>query len=158
MTPSQLAFHEAHKARQARFVAAAERYEWNKKAAQDRLAAPKADVISLERQRQRRDYETTRRKMQYQTMAQRVIGAVAREFDLTPADITGPVRRQHLCVARFVAIGLLMEMTNMSLPAVGRRFGGRDHTSILHARKKAQQLFADESFRNRLDQIRASIA
>lgn len=158
MTPSQLAFHEAHKARQARMAKAAARYEWNKKAAQDRLAAPKADVISRERQRQRRDYETTRRKMQYQTLAQRVIGAVAREFNLKPADITGPVRRQHICTARFVAIGLLMEMTNMSLPAVGRRFGGRDHTSILHARKKAQQLFADESFRDRVDRIKAEIA
>ena len=68
-----------------------------------------------------------------------VIESVAQWFDLTPSDITGKSRFGHIVSARFVAMRLLFEMRyedgsrRFSYPMIGRFFGGRDHSTIIHA-------------------------
>lgn len=62
----------------------------------------------------------------------RIIGATARLHGLTPADLTGPSRRRQAAQARGIAMYLARTLTAKSLQAIGRAFGGRDHTTVLH--------------------------
>lgn len=154
MTPLQAELHQAHKARQARMAAAAERHAWNTRA---RLEQAMPAVISIKLP-VRRVYETKKRLPNYMPLATRVLKSVADEFDMTVEELIGQRRTNRYCIARFVVVGILTEMTQMSLPAMGRRLGGRDHTTILHAQRQAKKLFSTEAFRNRIDQIKSEIA
>lgn len=153
MTPTQHALHQAHKARQMNFAVAAQRHiEKSRPLAPTRRIVEPSALISV-----RRLYETKARLPDYVPIAMRVLKVVAREFDISVEDLIGPKRTQKYCVPRFVAVGVLTEITKMSLPAMGRRLGGRDHTTIIHAQKRAEKLFATEAFRNRVDQIKSEV-
>ena len=65
---------------------------------------------------------------------------VCRLFNMNLADITGPIRSKEIVLARQVAMYLSRELTDSSLPAIGRAFGGRDHSTVFHACKKIAQL------------------
>jgi len=65
----------------------------------------------------------------------RVIGATARLHGLLPADLTGPSRRRQAAQARGMAMYVARTLTGKSLQAIGRAFGGRDHTTVLHGIK-----------------------
>ena len=54
--------------------------------------------------------------------------------------LVGPSRRQPLVRARQTAMYLCRELTDLSLPKIGRAFGGRDHTTVLHACRKIAEL------------------
>lgn len=156
MTPTQLALHQAHKARQMKFALAAQRHieQTRPKPVMPllRFVEP-TELIS-----RRRVYETKARLPDYMPLTWRIINLVAREFGMTVEDLTSAKRTKWYCIARFVAVGIMTEMTKTSLPAMGRRLGGRDHTTIIHAQKQAEKLFASEAFRNRVDQIKAEAA
>lgn len=62
----------------------------------------------------------------------RIINATARLHGLTAADLTGPSRRRQVAWARGVAMYLARTLTGRSLQAIGRGFGDRDHTTVLH--------------------------
>lgn len=62
----------------------------------------------------------------------RVINATARCLGVAPADIVGPSRSRRVAQARAVAMYLARVLTTGSLEALGRAFGGRDHTTVLH--------------------------
>lgn len=73
-----------------------------------------------------------------------VIAAVAHEFGVTRSDLLGPSREHHVVRPRQIGMYLAWAMTGRSLPELGRHFGGRDHTTVLHAaRKIAAQMRAD---------------
>lgn len=114
-------------------------------------------VLSLPPERRRREYETAKTPSAFMPLSQRILRAVADEFELNVRDMTSGLRKQCYVDARFVVVGMLLEMTDMSLPAIGRRLGGRDHTTMIHARKKAEAMFAEEAFRNRVDQIKQAV-
>ena len=57
-------------------------------------------------------------------------------FKITTSDLLSKKRTQALALARQVAMYLCREMTNASLPQIGERFGGRDHTTVMHAYNK----------------------
>ena len=63
----------------------------------------------------------------------RIIARVAMVFSVSPKDVTGPRRLRTVTAARRVAMYLARTLTGASLPAIGRQFGGRDHTTVLHA-------------------------
>jgi chromosomal replication initiator protein len=65
-----------------------------------------------------------------------IIGQTAQYFSLTIDDLCGPSRRRNLIDARHIAMYLCREMTDLSLPAIGREFGGRDHTTVMNACRK----------------------
>lgn len=61
-------------------------------------------------------------------------------FGLTSQDMTSQQREQPRCRARQIAMYLCCRLTGLSLPQIGRQFGGRDHTTVLHARRRIEEL------------------
>jgi hypothetical protein len=69
-----------------------------------------------------------------------ILAAVSERFDVPLNHIKGERRTRTIMVARQVAYVLCAQLTGSSLPAIGRAFGGRDHTTVLHAMKKLRWL------------------
>ncbi len=65
---------------------------------------------------------------------------VSRFFTIDVRDLRGPQRRRHIVRARGVAMYLAWHLTDKSLAAIGRYFGKRDHTTVLHACRKTESL------------------
>ena len=73
-----------------------------------------------------------------------IIGATAAACGLSPTDLVGPSRRQPLVRARQTAMYLCRELTDLSLPKIGRAFGGRDHTTVMHALDRVKALMVED--------------
>jgi chromosomal replication initiator protein len=65
---------------------------------------------------------------------------VAKYYNLKVTDLTGIRRSRSIARPRQVAMSLAKELTNHSLPEIGEAFGGRDHTTVIHACKKIEEL------------------
>ncbi|WP_370945849.1 chromosomal replication initiator protein DnaA [Amycolatopsis sp. cg5] len=72
-----------------------------------------------------------------------IMGATAEFFDVTLDDLCGPGKTKALATARQIAMYLCRELTDMSLPKIGQTFGGRDHTTVMHADKKIRKEMAE---------------
>ncbi len=72
-----------------------------------------------------------------------IMGQTASYFGLSIDDLCGPSRSRVLVTARQIAMYLCRELTDMSLPKIGQQFGGRDHTTVMHADKKIRGLMAE---------------
>ena len=72
-----------------------------------------------------------------------IMGQVAAYFDFTIEDLCGQSRTHVLVTARQIAMYLCRELTDLSLPKIGQQFGGRDHTTVMHAVKRIRQLMAE---------------
>ncbi len=72
-----------------------------------------------------------------------IIAQTAAYFGVSLEDLTGPSRGRHLVMARQISMYLCRELTSMSLPQIGREFGGRDHTTVMYADRKIRQLLAE---------------
>ncbi len=70
---------------------------------------------------------------------------VADHFNIRLSDMLGPKRTRTIARPRQIAMYLSKEMTSRSLPEIGRRFGGRDHTTILHGVRKVEEIRAVDS-------------
>jgi chromosomal replication initiator protein len=68
--------------------------------------------------------------------ARAILEATASMFDFSVEDLTGQSRRRPLVTARQVAMYVFRELTDFSYPMIGREFGGRDHTTVIHAVEK----------------------
>ena len=66
----------------------------------------------------------------------RIQDLVAERFELTLDELCGEKRSQNIVFPRQVAMYLSRELTDASLPKIGRQFGGRDHTTVIHATTK----------------------
>jgi chromosomal replication initiator protein len=85
--------------------------------------------------------------------------AVGASFDLPPSALTGPSRAAAPLQARQLAIYLCREMTGLSLPQIGRAFGGRDHATVLNSirRVEKKRQAGDPDTCARLDRLRIEI-
>lgn len=72
-----------------------------------------------------------------------IINNTADYFRLGIDELTGTSRAQAIATARQIAMYLCREMTNLSLPKIGQLFGGRDHTTVMHACKKIAELMKE---------------
>ncbi|GHI56633.1 chromosomal replication initiator protein DnaA [Streptomyces rubradiris] len=72
-----------------------------------------------------------------------IMGATADYFGLTVEDLCGTSRGRALVTARQIAMYLCRELTDLSLPKIGAQFGGRDHTTVMHADRKIRALMAE---------------
>ena len=72
-----------------------------------------------------------------------IIAQTAAYFALSIDDLCGPSRSRMLVTGRQIAMYLCRELTELSLPKIGQQFGGRDHTTVMHADKKIRQLLAE---------------
>ena len=70
---------------------------------------------------------------------------VAEHYNIRLADMIGPKRLRNIARPRQVAMYLAKQLTLRSLPEIGRRFGGRDHTTIMHGVKRIEELMATDS-------------
>jgi chromosomal replication initiator protein len=70
---------------------------------------------------------------------------VAEHYNVRLSDMIGPKRVRTVARPRQVAMYLSKQLTPRSLPEIGRRFGGRDHTTIMHGVRKIEELMATDS-------------
>ncbi len=66
-------------------------------------------------------------------------------YDIKIADMSSPRRLKQVTVPRQVAMYLCKQLTSLSLPDIGRKFGGRDHTTVLHSVRKVEELLSKDS-------------
>jgi chromosomal replication initiator protein len=91
--------------------------------------------------------------------APRIQQTVAAHFGLKISELRSKRRQQAVVFPRQVAMYLCRELTEASLPEIGRHFGGRDHTTVLHACAKIARLEeTDESVARLLWQLRRTLA
>ena len=83
---------------------------------------------------------------------------VAEYYGIRLADMHSPRRARAVARPRQVAMYLSKQLTSKSLPEIGRKFGGRDHTTILHAVKKIEELMEREkSIHEDIDLLRRTL-
>jgi chromosomal replication initiator protein len=75
--------------------------------------------------------------------ASMIMGQTASYFGLSIDDLCGSSRSRVLVTARQIAMYLCRELTDLSLPKIGQQFGGRDHTTVMHAERKIRQLMSE---------------
>ncbi len=78
-----------------------------------------------------------------QITAGQILDTSAKHFGFTVDDLCGPSRRRPLVMARQIAMYLFRDLTDFSYPAIGREFGGRDHTTVIHAYDKISGLMKE---------------
>lgn len=87
-----------------------------------------------------------------------VIAQTAGYFGLTIDDLCGTSRSRVLVTARQIAMYLCRELTDLSLPKIGQQFGGRDHTTVMHANRKiAGQMAERRSTYNQVTELTSRI-
>ena len=72
-----------------------------------------------------------------------ILEATSKMFDFTIEELQGKSRRRPLVTARQIAMYVFRELTDLSYPAIAREFGGRDHTTVIHAVEKIKALMRE---------------
>ncbi len=72
-----------------------------------------------------------------------ILGQTAAYFNISMEELCSKSRTRTLVTARQIAMYLCRELTDMSLPKIGQEFGGRDHTTVIHADRKIRELMAE---------------
>jgi len=85
-----------------------------------------------------------------QTTATSIIDSVSKYFNIPREDITGKKRNREFVEPRMVAIYLISEFLNLPLVSIGGLMGGRDHTTIMHAKNKVATLLKDDQRTKRI--------
>ncbi len=87
-----------------------------------------------------------------------ILEAVARFYNLEPSDLTGRRRKKEIVTPRQMAMYLIRQETQASLPQIGQALGGRDHTTVLHGCGKiASQIETDEQLRREMLAIKETL-
>jgi chromosomal replication initiator protein len=88
----------------------------------------------------------------------RIQELVSDRFQLSLEELCGDRRSQHIVYPRQVAMYLSRELTDSSLPKIGKEFGGRDHTTVIHATSKIARLIKeDRSVYNLVQELTARV-
>jgi chromosomal replication initiator protein len=89
---------------------------------------------------------------------ERIQELVCERFSVSMGELTGDRRSQNIVYPRQVAMYLSRELTDSSLPKIGKQFGGRDHTTVIHATSKIARLInQDRSVYNLVQELTARI-
>ena len=70
---------------------------------------------------------------------------VASHYSIKLSDMFSTKRSRQIALPRQVAMYLSKQMTTLSLPEIGKNFGGKDHTTVLHAVRKITEAMKDDS-------------
>jgi chromosomal replication initiator protein len=90
---------------------------------------------------------------------ERILAAVSERFGVRPETLVGKRRTQAIALPRQVAMYLMRNLTELSLVEIGRIFGGRDHSTVIHAiRQVAERVQGDESFRDKVNGLFSTVA
>lgn len=82
------------------------------------------------------------KEMGNRVMALPIIRAMCKEYGYTYADIRSDHRRRPICFVRQKMMWVIRQRTQFSYPEIGRKFGGRDHATVIHAVNKIEALIA----------------
>ena len=83
-----------------------------------------------------------------------ILSAVAESTGVSVTEMTGDKRSRAVVESRHLAMYLARELTDASLPKIGDRIGGRDHTTVLHAVEKVTKLMReDRELYNRVQRL-----
>ena len=89
---------------------------------------------------------------------EQVVQLVARVFNIKTEQILGRNRSRNFALPRHVAMYLMREDGNISLPQIGEKMGGRDHTTVMHACDRVADLIErDDHLRHQIVQIREQL-
>lgn len=87
-----------------------------------------------------------------------ILEAVASRFDVQVSDLQGKKRSKSITQPRHVSMYLARKLTSKSLEDIGGYFGGRDHSTVLHANRTIGKLAeSDPTFRKLLDEIASEV-
>lgn len=85
--------------------------------------------------------------------------SVAEHFNLKVSDLKSPRRHKNLAVPRQIAMYLCKKHVKASFPEIGNKFGGKDHTTVIHAVRRVNEYISnDQSFKDRIDELEKLIA
>lgn len=152
-TPSQLAEHRAHADRQRRLGTVIVALP----PAQP-IPTPKAVIMTLEPPPEPHFWFSI---LEISEHAEREITcadikrAVASHFAISVREIISARRTANIIMPRQIGIYLAKELTLLSLPDIGRHFGNRDHTTILHSIRKIAALLNDSAVAEAIKQVRS---
>ncbi|WP_423190336.1 chromosomal replication initiator protein DnaA [Alkalibacterium sp. f15] len=79
---------------------------------------------------------------------------VSKYYQISLADLKGKKRVRQIVMPRQIAMYLSRELTSMSLPKIGKEFGGKDHTTVIHAHEKIKKILNEEQNGELRDQIK----
>jgi len=89
---------------------------------------------------------------------EKIVEVVGRHFSIKTEDFKSKKRTKDLAFARQIAMYLTCELTDLSLPKIGDEFGGRDHTTVIHARDKiAQDISTNRELSLLIDNLKKKI-
>lgn len=84
--------------------------------------------------------------------------AVCKAYGVSMPQLVGHERKADVVRPRQVAMYLSRTLTPRSLPEIARRFGGRDHTTVMHAVRRIEDLYGkDDKLRDRINDIKGSL-
>lgn len=121
-------------------------------------------AIAARQQEQPVDAELVRQLLSTRVAArktplQSITRMVCKYFRLRTAELKGPTRRQRVVRARGIAMLLARQLTDESLEQLGRHFGNRDHTTVLHACRKTQSLIrTDPALRQAVEALTVQLS
>lgn len=88
---------------------------------------------------------------------ERIKREVAQEYGVEVTALEGKKRDKLVTQARHIAMYLVRDMLDRSYPAIGHEFGGRDHTSVMHACRKVSDLLDTPLFRGEIDRLKRKL-
>ena len=95
---------------------------------------------------------------QVKVTVEHILSVVSTSTGISVTEIRGDKRSRNIVLARHLAMYLARELTDISLPRIGERFGGRDHTTVLHAVEKMTKLVKqDREMYNMVQQLTSRI-
>jgi len=90
---------------------------------------------------------------------EKILAAVSERFGVRPETLVGKRRTQAIALPRQVAMYLMRHLTELSLVEIGRCFGGRDHSTVIHAcRQIAEKIQHDDAFRDKVNGLFSTVA
>ena len=83
---------------------------------------------------------------------------VSEHYNIRLSDMIGPKRMRTIARPRQIAMYLAKHLTTRSLPEIGRRFGGRDHTTVMHGVRRIEELrVSDSQMSDDIEMLRRSL-
>ncbi len=87
-----------------------------------------------------------------------ILRIISRHYGVSKGDLLSQRRHRSVVWPRQIGMYLAKQLTHRSLPEIGRRFGGRDHTTVLHAIRKIEGVIAgDAALRDEIDELKKMI-
>ncbi|HLF32649.1 MAG TPA: helix-turn-helix domain-containing protein, partial [Cyclobacteriaceae bacterium] len=83
---------------------------------------------------------------------------IAEYFHVKPEDLKDKTRKKEIVIARQLAMYFAKEYTNHSLKSIGYHFGGRDHSTVIHAVQSVNDMYdTDSRFRNSVEDLKKKL-